>query len=152
VPRPSNQTPRPAGAPVSAGFSRVRRHQNLVRDRFIERLAIQHDELNYIHPFREDNGRTRRCSGRTPTSALVPGLTWRTGERQDDASRVAAEQGDLDQLRGIFGQLVATRSAPTGSGGAALPVEIARIAFPSCRIVSSTTATLEAELAGVVRV
>ena len=40
--------------------------QGLGRDRFIERLAYHYDQVNYIHPFREGNGRT-------PAGVLEPG-------------------------------------------------------------------------------
>ena len=34
--------------------------QHLNRERFIERLAYHYDQVNYLHPFREGNGRTQR--------------------------------------------------------------------------------------------
>lgn len=34
--------------------------QHLNRDRFIERLVHHYDQVNYLHLFREGNGRTQR--------------------------------------------------------------------------------------------
>ena len=34
--------------------------KGLSRDEFIQRLAFHYDQINYLHPFREGNGRTQR--------------------------------------------------------------------------------------------
>lgn len=49
----------------SAGFvfyqlRQVHYLQHLDRERFIERLAYLYDQVNYLHPFQEGNGRTQR--------------------------------------------------------------------------------------------
>ena len=49
----------------SAGYATEALHEDgllrdLARDRLIERLAFHYDQFNYLHPFREGNGRTQR--------------------------------------------------------------------------------------------
>jgi cell filamentation protein len=49
---------------VFTEFAKENYLTSLDRDSFIKRLAYYYDQLNYIHPFREGNGRTQRifCS------------------------------------------------------------------------------------------
>lgn len=43
-----------------ADLAEERHLSGLGRDEFVERLATHYEKINYIHPFREGNGRTQR--------------------------------------------------------------------------------------------
>lgn len=47
------------------------------RDQFIERLAHHYDQVNYLHPFREGNGRTQRVFWNQIASGTGWQLDWR---------------------------------------------------------------------------
>jgi cell filamentation protein len=78
--------------------------QHLDRDRFIERLAYHYDQVNYLHPFREGNGRTQRFFFDSLAVAAGWWLDWTqvTGAVNDAASRTAAEDHDLTALQEMF--------------------------------------------------
>ena len=78
--------------------------QHLNRDRFIERLAYHYDQVNYLHPFREGNGRTQRFFFDRLSVAAGWWLDWTqiTGAVNDAASRAAAEDHDLAALQEMF--------------------------------------------------
>jgi cell filamentation protein len=78
------------------------------RDRFIERLAHHYDQFNYIHPFREGNGRTQRVLWDRVARDAGWWLDWREvpGAANDQACRTASEQRDLGPLREMFGKIV----------------------------------------------
>lgn len=78
--------------------------QHLDRDRFIERLAYHYDQVNYLHPFREGNGRTQRFFFDSLAVAAGWWLDWAqvTGAVNDAASRDAAENHDLATLQEMF--------------------------------------------------
>lgn len=85
--------------------------QGLSRERFAARLAHHYDQFNYIHPFREGNGRTQRVFWTRVARDAGWELDWtRTdGETNDQASRVAAEGRDLGPLTEMFEQVVEER-------------------------------------------
>lgn len=78
------------------------------RPTFIARLAHHYDQLNYIHPFREGNGRAQRWFWNRVARDAGWRLSWLgvTGEVNDDASRVAAESRDLQPLIAMLEQVV----------------------------------------------
>ena len=78
--------------------------QHLNRERFIERLAYHYDQVNYLHPFREGNGRTQRFFFDRLAVAAGWWLDWTqiTGAVNDAASRAAAEDHDLAALQEMF--------------------------------------------------
>ncbi|MFT4157993.1 MAG: Fic family protein [Microbacterium sp.] len=78
------------------------------RERFIERLAHHYDQLNYIHPFREGNGRTQRAFWNSIAGAAGRTLDWTciSGGVNDAASRRAAERRDNSSLIAMFDQIV----------------------------------------------
>lgn len=82
--------------------------RNMSRDQFVARLAHHYDQLNYIHPFREGNGRTQRAFWDRVASDAGWRLTWLavTGEVNDHASRVASETQDLGPLTTMFNEIV----------------------------------------------
>lgn len=85
--------------------------QGLPRETFVARLAHHYDQFNYIHPFREGNGRTQRVFWSRVAEAAGWQLDWtRTdGKTNDQASRVAAEDRDLEPLIQMLDRVVQER-------------------------------------------
>jgi cell filamentation protein len=88
--------------------------RGLGRERFIERLAHHYDQFNYVHPFREGNGRTQRVFINRIARDAGWQLDWRPvqGAANDAACRTAAEQYDLGPLRSMLDQIVAPAPEP----------------------------------------
>ncbi|AXH37456.1 cell filamentation protein Fic (plasmid) [Humibacter sp. BT305] len=106
--------------------------RGLDRERFVDRLAYHYDAFNYIHPFREGNGRTQRVFWNRIARDAGWQLDWRSvhGSVNDHASRVAAEQRDFGPLREMFDSIV-TQAAPAARrDGAWRAAEMARMSFP----------------------
>lgn len=82
--------------------------KGMSRDQFIERLAHHYDELNYLHPFREGNGRTQRVFWSRIARDAGWQLDWRPiqGGVNDAACRIAQEAQDLGPLREMFDRVV----------------------------------------------
>jgi len=80
----------------------------LDRDRFVARLAHHYDQVNYLHPFREGNGRTQRIFWTQIAAGAGFDLDWSrvTGADNDQASRAAMERQDLSELHAIFDRIV----------------------------------------------
>lgn len=78
--------------------------RNLGVDAFCERLAYHYDNFNFVHPFREGNGRTQRIFWTIIGHAAGYDLDWRraTGVENDEASRLAAEERDYSKLVQMF--------------------------------------------------
>lgn len=78
------------------------------RDRFVERLAYHHDQFNYIHPFREGNGRTQRVFWNPVAGDAGWQLDWRWvhGSANDAACRAASERRNFGRLREMFDRAV----------------------------------------------
>ena len=74
---------------------------------FASRLAYHFDNYNFIHPFREGNGRTQRLFWTLLAHDAGYDLDWRdvTVEENDAASRQAAEELDLSGLTAIFSRI-----------------------------------------------
>lgn len=82
--------------------------KGLTREAFVARLAYHYDQLNYIHPFREGNGRTQRWFwGRVAIDAGWE-LNWInvSGAVNDAASQAAMEEDDIQPLLEMFDQVV----------------------------------------------
>ncbi len=77
-------------------------------DVFIERLAYFYDQLNYIHPFREGNGRSQRIFWTRVAHDASYEIDWDdvVGDENDEASRLAAEKFDLSGLKVMFTKIV----------------------------------------------
>jgi cell filamentation protein len=82
--------------------------RELSRSSFIEELAKFYDELNFIHPFREGNGRAQRVYWTRVALNAGWEINWLsiTGSENDTACRVASEQKDLEPLQEIFDKSV----------------------------------------------
>lgn len=103
----------------------------LDRERFVGRLAVHYDQVNFLHPFREGNGRTQRVFWSQVAEAAGWVLDWRrTGRAENDAaSRTATEHGDLAPLRRMFAAVVQAPDAPRLPGGQVQAVRVARSSF-----------------------
>lgn len=75
---------------------------------FVERLAHFYDQLNYIHPFREGNGRAQRIFWTRVAHDAGYEINWDevVGDENDEASRLAAEELDLSALKAMFTKIV----------------------------------------------
>lgn len=78
------------------------------RRTFIARLAHHYDQFNYIHPFREGNGRTQRWFWDRVARDAGWQLSWLgvTGAVNYAASHAAAEDRDLGPLIEMLDQVV----------------------------------------------
>lgn len=78
--------------------------KGLNRSNFAERLAYHYDNYNFVHPFREGNGRTQRVLWTMLCHSAGYDLDWRrvSGDENDNASRMAAEDRDYSALISIF--------------------------------------------------
>jgi cell filamentation protein len=79
------------------------------RDQFIDRLSYHYDRWNYVHPFREGNGRTQRVFWNRVAADAGWQLDWRPvqGAVNDAACRAAAERRDFGPMRAMFEQVIA---------------------------------------------
>ena len=82
--------------------------KSLDLDLFVERIAYFYDQLNYIHPFREGNGRTQRIFWTRVALDAGYEINWDEviGDENDKASRLAAEEMDLSVLKAMFVRIV----------------------------------------------
>lgn len=78
--------------------------KGLPLNEFAQRLAYHYDNYNFIHPFREGNGRAQRLFWTLLCHDAGYDLDWCqvSGEENDEASRAAAEEGNLSGLVRIF--------------------------------------------------
>ncbi len=92
-------------------FSELREEEYLTGlsiDVFIERLTYFYDQLNYIHPFREGNGRVQRIFWSRVARDAGYDVDWTkvVGRENDEASRLAAEELNLVALKKMFTKIV----------------------------------------------
>jgi len=85
--------------------------RNLERNNFIDRLGYFYDQVNYLHPFREGNGRAQRRFWSEVAEKAGYFINWDAAEHAEiDATSIAAmEQGDLEPLRTLLERIVAAR-------------------------------------------
>jgi cell filamentation protein len=93
---------------VFAELAKERHLKDLLKAEFVKRLAHQYDQLNYIHPFREGNGRTQRVLWNRVSKDAGYEIDWEliVGDENDEASRIAAENMDLTRLETMFARIV----------------------------------------------
>jgi cell filamentation protein len=93
---------------VFTKFAKENYLTGLDRDSFIKRLAYYYDQLNYIHPFREGNGRTQRIFWSHVAHDAGYRIDWKAiiGNENNEASRLAAEDMDLSGLDAMFSKIV----------------------------------------------
>ena len=90
------------------------------RDQFTDRLSHHYDQWNFVHPFREGNGRTQRLFWNRVAAGAGWQLDWRPvqGAVNDAACRAAAESRDFGPMRTMFDQVVSpadTSADPTSA-------------------------------------
>lgn len=87
------------------------RNDNLLRgmdhDRFIDRLAVNYDNFNVLHPFREGNGRTQRLFWSLMADQAGWQLDWTktTAGQIAWTSKQAMERGDYRPLKYMFDEI-----------------------------------------------
>ncbi len=92
-------------------FSELAKEQylkGLSKEQFIKRLAYFYDQLNYVHPFREGNGRAQRIFWTRVAHDAGYEIGWDkiVGDENDEASRLGAEEMDLSGLVAMFSKIV----------------------------------------------
>lgn len=82
--------------------------RGLSRESFVERLADFYDQVNYLHPFREGNGRTQRLMWSHVAHEAGWEIDWKkiSGAENDLASRIAAEKQDLTGLKELLNRAI----------------------------------------------
>lgn len=79
------------------------------RDSFIRMFARQYADLNYVHPFREGNGRAQRMFWNTVLKENSRyRVDWAAMDSRENnlASRRAGISGQIDSLVGMFAKIV----------------------------------------------
>ena len=80
------------------------------RDRFVARLAVNFDNLNVIHPFREGNGRTQRAYWSIVAHEAGWEIPWsRISKEENIQASKNAVLGDQSGLRRMFDRVVRPR-------------------------------------------
>lgn len=92
------------------------RLKGLERETFVERLAFHYEKINYVHPFREGNGRTQRVFWNRVALEADWELDWRPvhGEENHLAARAGSDEEDLLPLIKMFDKIVASPSTKLG--------------------------------------
>lgn len=121
-----------AAAHVAAELRTDHHLRGMARERFIERLAHHYDQLNYVHPFREGNGRVQRVFWNRVARDAGWQLDWRGvyGAINDRACRIAAEHRDLGPLKEMFDQIVTLAPSLEERDKDWYAAERARLSFP----------------------
>lgn len=80
------------------------------REDFVKRLAYFYEQVNFIHPFREGNGRTQRIFWQKVANEAGYKIDWSKviGDELDNASLVGRTKNDLEPLEEMFGKIVST--------------------------------------------
>lgn len=93
---------------VFAELAKERILADLPHEQFVKRLAYFYDQLNYIHPFREGNGRAQRVFWARIARDAGYDINWDeiVGDENDEASRLAAESMNLSGLVAMFSKIV----------------------------------------------
>jgi cell filamentation protein len=105
--------------------------KGLSRDQFVTRLAYHYDAFNFIHPFREGNGRTQRVFWNRIARDAGWQLDWRTvtGATNDRASQAAMEDQDFGPLRDMFDSIVTAATPEPERNEEWRAAERARLSF-----------------------
>lgn len=75
---------------------------------FVKRLSYFYEQLNFIHPFREGNGRTQRVFWQRIADEAGYGIDWSkvVGEELDNASLIGRTEHNLEPLERMFRKIV----------------------------------------------
>lgn len=84
--------------------------KDLDRETFAKRLAYFYEQLNFIHPFREGNGRAQRVFWQRIAKEAGYKIDWSKviGEELDKASLTGRVENDLRPLEEMFSKIVGT--------------------------------------------
>lgn len=109
--------------------------RGMTRPQFVERLAHHYDQFNYLHPFREGNGRTQRVFWNRIARDAGWQLDWRRvhGQENDRACRTASQERDLEPLRKMLDKIVSKATPPSHRDAAWRTAERDRLSFPGER-------------------
>lgn len=82
--------------------------QGLNRDDFVKRLAYFYEQLNFIHPFREGNGRTQRIFWQRIANDAGYIINWPkiVGDALNQASMIGRTKRNLKPLEELFDKIV----------------------------------------------
>lgn len=82
--------------------------RGLEREVFAKRLAYFYEQLNFIHPFREGNGRTQRIFWQRVANETGYKIDWSkvVGEELDSASLIGRTENNLEPLEIMFKKIV----------------------------------------------
>lgn len=82
--------------------------RGLGRDDFAKRLAYFYEQLNFVHPFREGNGRTQRIFWQKVANEAGYRIDWSevVGDELDEASIAGRVEHDLRPLEKMFSKIV----------------------------------------------
>lgn len=82
--------------------------KNLSKADFVKRLAYFYEQLNFIHPFREGNGRTQRIFWQRIANEAGYKIDWSKviGKELDEASLVGRIDNNLEPLEKMFDRIV----------------------------------------------
>lgn len=93
--------------------------RGLDRDAFVDRLSDFYDQVNYLHPFREGNGRAQRVMWSQVASKAGWSIDWNqvSGAENNLASSLAGKARDLSGLHQMFDRVVSPRVGTSSLGG-----------------------------------
>ncbi len=82
--------------------------KNLSKEDFVKRLAYFYEQVNFIHPFREGNGRTQRVFWNRVAADAGYFIDWSqvVGGELDKASVEGREHHNLEPLEEMFARIV----------------------------------------------
>lgn len=85
--------------------------RNLCREQFVNRLTYFYEQLNFIHLFREGNGRTQRVFWQRVANEAGYKIDWSkvVGDELDNASLIGRVENDLRPLEKKFSKIVSKR-------------------------------------------
>lgn len=98
---------------VFSQLSKENHLNDLNNEDFVKRLAYFYEQLNFIHPFREGNGRTQRIFWQRIAHEAGYGIDWSkvVGEELDDASLIGRTKNNLEPLEKMFSRIIFRKNA-----------------------------------------
>ncbi|MCI1650607.1 Fic/DOC family protein [Bifidobacterium tibiigranuli] len=92
--------------------------KGMSRDQLIERLSVNYDNFNTLHPFREGNGRTQRLFWELVLRDAGWHVDWGLVNKQinDTASIAATENLDFSKLESMFDLIIRPLDEPLLAG------------------------------------
>lgn len=81
--------------------------QGMNHDEFVNHLAKNYDNFNFLHPFREGNGRTQRVFWSLIADQAGWSIDWRqaTPKEINDTSQIARERGNQVPLKQMLSKI-----------------------------------------------